>query len=118
MIEAEVRRDRCGRISGFRVQGHAGAADSWEALVCAAASTLSQTAVLGLEHVLGLRPRVEIRDGYLSCDLPAVLAEEQARRASDVLETMLVGFRALAETHPTLVRVHEARQPVEGGDGE
>ncbi len=112
MIEAEVRRDRAGRITFFRVQGHAGPAESWKALVCAAASTLSQTAVLGLENVLGLRPRVEIRDGYLSCALPPDLGEAERWRANDVLETMLAGLRALAETHPALVRVRD-----EGGEG-
>lgn len=106
MIAAEAERDADGRIRRLRVEGHAGPAHGWEALVCAAASTLAQTAVLGLEEVVGLRPAVTVRDGYLECVLPPHLAPEARARAGDILETIWLGLSALAETHPRLVRVH------------
>ncbi len=107
MIRAEVVRRPDGRPVRFVVQGHAGEADGWKAVVCSAASTLSQTAVLGLEELVGLRPEVEIRDGYLSCILPDRLEPAEAGRASDIVGTMLLGFRALSDMHPDLVQVRE-----------
>lgn len=96
-----------GSIARFTVAGHAGYADKGRDIVCAAVSVLTQAAVLGLEHVLGLRPDVEIEPGFLSCSLPEGLGDHDYRRAQDILETMVLGLKNLEISNPGFVLVKE-----------
>lgn len=107
MVRVEVARSPEGRVTRFTVSGHAGFGYKGRDVVCAAVSALTQAAVLGLEEVVGLKPEVYIKRGYLSCSLPEGLGEEASRRAQDVLETMVVGLKSLAVAHPRFVQVKE-----------
>lgn len=107
MIQADVTRRPDGLITRFRVTGHAGYADRGQDVVCAAVSVLSQATVLGLEHVVGLRPDVRVKPGFLSCSLPEELGTDESRRAQDILETMVLGLKNLAASHPGFLQVQE-----------
>lgn len=108
MIQVDVTRDPTGTILRFRVAGHAGYADRGRDVVCAAVSVLSQAAVLGLEEIVGLEPEVRIEPGLLSCSLPEGLEAGEARRAQDILETVVLGLKNLALSNPGFVQVEES----------
>ena len=76
-------------ILGFVVSGHSGYAEFGSDIVCSAISTLSQSAVVGLENVLNLRPIIKIdeKNAYLSCYLPKNLNNVQFEKAQIVLNT-------------------------------
>lgn len=107
MTKVEIRRNAEEKIISFLAKGHTGYSARGEDIVCAAVSALTQTAVLGLIHNLGLEPVVDIKDGYLSCLLPSDLTEEKKREANLILEVMLTGLKEIAEEHPKYLKVIE-----------
>lgn len=106
MIRVAVERHQ-GAIEAFRVSGHAGFAAAGSDIVCAAASAVAQTALAGLEERLGLTPHVEIESGDLFCRLPKDLAPGTQKRAQDLLETMLLGFRGIQQEFPDRIRIND-----------
>ncbi len=108
MVTVTLYRDRLG-ICGFLAAGHSGYRPPGEDIVCAAISALTQTASLALKKVAGVRPKVEVRDGYLRCLLPKKLTEEQHQRTQIILETLSVGLNAIAEEYHDFLRIKEVR---------
>ncbi|NLY30579.1 MAG: ribosomal-processing cysteine protease Prp [Firmicutes bacterium] len=103
MVRIEVYTDTAGRIHGFAAKGHSGFAPHGQDIVCAAVSVLLQTAVLGLKEVADIIPQAEVADGYLECYLAPDQAEQPKVEA--VLQTMLVGLKAIEEEYGDYVSV-------------
>lgn len=103
---------RAGLLQGFHVSGHAGYAPHGRDIVCAAVSALAQTAVIGLQEVVGVAPDVERDDeaGLLACRLPAALSERQAPGSQVILQTFAAGVRAVERAHPRHVRVSDVHE--------
>ena len=87
------------RISGFDAEGHSGYACEGEDIVCAALSSVVQTAVLGLMSVVGIDINLERDDnrGYLKFLIPEGLNEIQTIQCDAILNTMLCGISDLYE---------------------
>ncbi|MDR2634730.1 MAG: ribosomal-processing cysteine protease Prp [Clostridiales bacterium] len=88
-----------GKIKAVSAEGHTGFADSGEDIVCAALSSILQTAVLGLMKVAKIDVRVEMdeNEGVLSMSLPPKLSERSERDAEVLLQTLLLGVSDLYE---------------------
>ncbi|MDI6824591.1 MAG: ribosomal-processing cysteine protease Prp [Bacillota bacterium] len=114
MIRVEVHR-RAGRVTGFRVRGHAGLAPRGHDIVCAAVSALTQAAVAGLEEHLGLRPTVRIEAGRLDCQLAP--GEEEDPRAQAILATMVLGLQGVAAGQRGRLQISEIDFEPECGQG-
>ena len=87
------------RIVGFQVEGHSGYAPEGEDIVCAALSSVVQTALLGLLTVAKIKVdflRID-NEGKLSFALPDGLDEKKAHDAQVILDTMLCGVSDLRE---------------------
>ncbi len=86
-----------GHITAVTAKGHTGFAEQGEDIVCAALSSIIQTALLGLLTVVGIEvkyDRVEGEDTRLSFSLPQL--DKDARHDADViLNTMLCGVSDL-----------------------
>lgn len=106
MISVELRRAAAG-WSGFRIEGHAGYAESGSDIVCAAVTALAETALLGLERVARIKPLVERRHGFLSCRLPRSAAPRSAEAARIILDTMALGLRDIERDYAGRIRVSE-----------
>ena len=79
--------------------GHTFYGEKGEDIVCAALSSVVQTAVLGLMTIAGVDVDLE-RDeerGYLRMTLPDNLTENQRHDSSVILNTMLMGVSDLYE---------------------
>ena len=91
-----VRRD--GHIVRVTSDGHTDYGEEGEDIVCAALSSVVQTAVLGLMQIVGINVRLK-RDekrGYLNMELPEL--DEASRHDADIiLGTMLCGISDLHE---------------------
>ena len=97
-----------GRLCGFEAAGHAGAKRiRGYDLVCCAVSALTQTGVNALCSVAGVEPRVEVRDGYLSCFLPEGMDEQTQERAQIVLRTIMTGLTDIQKIYPSLIRIQQ-----------
>ena len=102
MIRAVLYREG-KNLTGCRLEGHSGWADSGHDIVCAAASILGCTCVNSLESVCGIIPTVtQNEDGILAFDLP-VLSSEENEKAQILMRALEQGLRDLAEERPKYV---------------
>lgn len=114
MIRARLARDPEGRIVRLLVRGHAGYAERGRDIVCAAVSAITQTALLGLEEHLGLRPEARIAPGDFAVDLSR-LPEADVERAQDILSTAWLGLEATAREAAGFLRLEEGSEATEEG---
>jgi hypothetical protein len=105
MTSVEILRDADGKICEFRSRGHTGYAEAGRDLVCAGVSSILQTAVLGLEEYLKLSCKVEQEKGHLSCQLERDIFLN--REIDAILETMVLGLRAIEREYPQYLKVEE-----------
>jgi hypothetical protein len=107
MIHAEIFKDENGNIVKYKIYGHSGYAKAGSDIVCAAVSSVSQAAVLGLTRVLGIQVGLEIKDAYLECILPEKLDECIRQKANVILETMVLTLKEFEDQYSKYVQVLE-----------
>lgn len=96
-----------GHIVSVEALGHTGFAANGEDIVCAALSSIIQTAALGLMGVAGLKLALDRRDedGYIRFKLNDELSERERRDADMILETMLCGVSDLYESYSDYINL-------------
>ncbi|HHT43396.1 MAG TPA: ribosomal-processing cysteine protease Prp [Firmicutes bacterium] len=94
---------------GFSARGHAGYADPGDDIVCAAVSVLTQTAILGIQEVVGVNCLVDLeeQEGLMEVLIPQELSEEQRKQVQLILEVLYVGLKATEKEYKRFVRVKE-----------
>lgn len=108
MVKVEIKRDKSNNIVSFKYSGHAGYGKVGEGdIVCSAVSVLAQTAVQGLKMVADIDIKYQIKDGYLSCQLPKELDEKQLLMGKAILETMYIGIKNIEENYKKHIDVRE-----------
>lgn len=106
MIEVWVRRDG-GKIAGYRVEGHAGWAESGSDIVCAAVSALTIAAANGLDRLAGAVSKSESSEGRLEVVLKGGIGGKAEVKAKAILETMLGGLRDIREEYPGRIKIYD-----------
>ncbi len=88
-----------GEIREVECDGHTSYGEKGEDIVCAALSSVVQTAVLGLMSVVGIDVNLKRDDerGYLKFFVPDNLNETDRIKCNAILDTMLVGISDLYE---------------------
>ncbi|MGH7707406.1 MAG: ribosomal-processing cysteine protease Prp [Vulcanimicrobiaceae bacterium] len=92
MVEIRIETDSRGRLSAFFAAGHAGWDELGSDVVCAAISTILQTAWLGLVDVACIEIVGERSAGRLSLGWPAA-----TRSRADVAAIVATAARALEQ---------------------
>ena len=110
MITIEISRNYIGNIYKFKVQGHSGYDESGKDIVCAAVSTATQSVILGLSEILGVRLNLIIDDGRLECELPEIFDENILDKSNILLETMLITLRQAANEYLEFVKLIEVEE--------
>lgn len=89
-----------GKFVGVECLGHSGYAEEGEDIVCAALSSIVQTAVLGLMGVVGINIGYETDEekGYLKAILPKTMTKADEHDADVILRTAYLGVSDLYET--------------------
>ncbi len=95
MTKVSIER-KFGKIVAVSCDGHTGYGVEGEDIVCAALSSVVQTAVLGLMNVAGIPVKFTRGDGTLRLVLPE-LTQAERHDADMILETMLTGVADLYE---------------------
>ena len=103
MTRVTVIKSRGHNVS-LVADGHTGYGVEGEDIVCAALSSVIQTAVLGLMRVAGINAEVETDEGYLSLELPK-LNEQDRHNADMILDTMLCGIADLNEGYSDFIEL-------------
>lgn len=96
-----------GKIVSVDCDGHTGYGCEGEDIVCAALSSIVQTAVLGLMGVAGIAVQLRRDDaqGKLSLRLPETLSQGERHDADVILETMLTGIADLYEGYSDFIEL-------------
>ena len=104
-----------GRISlidnnvGLEVSGHAMAAKRGEDIVCAAVSTIAQTAAISLIELVEMKVKIEQHDGFLSLNCLDI-KEAQFEKFLTVMNVFWIGIREIEKLYPDKIKVIETRQ--------
>ncbi|NLC53040.1 MAG: ribosomal-processing cysteine protease Prp [Firmicutes bacterium] len=95
------------RFIGFKAKGHTGFAPAGQDIVCAGVSTLVQTAVLGLQELVGLDPQIQQqqKQGVLNCRIPAVVDPKKLEQSDLILNLMYLGLKQIAQEYQKFVQV-------------
>ena len=100
MIKAEIFSSK-GKIIGFSINGHSGAAPKGHDIYCAGVSTLADTTYMSITEYLKRDIEGEAGDGKLFLKLkspPDELTEA-------VFQTMLIGLKELEKLVPKFIKV-------------
>ncbi len=101
------------RSKGFVIRGHAGAAEPGQDLVCASISALTQTALLGLDAFLTVKPVWKMgNDGYLECWLSEGLSPADLEKAEVIMGTLELGLKSIEEGYGQYLKVSKRRWTV------
>ncbi|MBQ6427192.1 MAG: ribosomal-processing cysteine protease Prp [Oscillospiraceae bacterium] len=115
MIKAVLYRDG-ENLTGCRLEGHSGWADSGHDIVCAAASILGCTCVNTLESVCGVIPEIteyNEQKAMLAFELPE-MTEEENGKAQILMGALRQGLDDLSAEYPqnvTLSIIERRKQP-------
>ena len=115
MITAVLYREG-ENLTGCRLEGHSGWAESGHDIVCAAASILGCTCVNALESVCGVIPEItEYNEdsGVLAFELPE-MTEEENDKAQILMGALRQGLDDLTAEYPqnvTLSIIERRKQP-------
>lgn len=110
MIKVLVKREKKTNYPlSVEIKGHALFAPSGKDIVCAGASTLSQTIVFAMEDLLQVEPAVKITEGYMFLGFPQGLEKTEKRQVCLLFETLLLGLKELSRAHPQFIIYNELR---------
>lgn len=94
-------------ITEVEAFGHTGYGEHGEDVVCAALSSIVQTAALGLMSVAGIAATIKKQDdtGYFKITLPKSLSERELHDSNLILKTMLAGVSDLSEGYSNFIEL-------------
>ncbi len=107
MTTVEIYRDADKKIIEYKVYGHSGYAKVGKDIVCAAVSSIMQTAALGLGKVAKIEVKYTIKESYFECLLPQNLDCHKREQADIILETMIIGVKSFEEQYRKYIRIVE-----------
>ncbi len=93
--------EKKNKIYAFQVKGHTGYAEEGNDIVCSAISTATQMALLGLEEVLKLNVKSEIKDGFMYVSLE----DFDNVSAQSILQTMKKTLENIAKEYAKFVKL-------------
>jgi len=106
MTQVKIRRKN-GKIVKVSCDGHTDYGEEGEDILCAALSSVVQTAVLGLMQVarLDVKYKVDVKEGLLELALPDALSETERNNADMILETMYLGIADLNSEYGKYIKL-------------
>ena len=95
-------------ICGFKVIGHAGAAQYGHDIVCAAVSALSITTINSILQFTDVRPKLDqdtVNGGWLILKLPQIENRIQSLKAQTLLDSFELGMKSIADQYARYVNL-------------
>lgn len=105
MVIVQIVRSPDGKITAFRVKGHAGYADRGEDIVCAAISAITVGTVNSVEVLTGAVMKTRMKNGFLSGSLPPIESDELKAKAELLLDSMVVMLEAIVNSYSEYIRI-------------
>jgi len=108
MISISIMRADRNTITGFKVSGHAGYAKSGYDIVCAGVSAVTVGTVNAIEALTGILMEADMKDGFLSADLPGEIEANQAEQVQLLLASMVVMLQSIEGSYGQYIEIHDA----------
>ncbi len=107
MVSFSIKRDRNNRINGFTCSGHAGYSEKGTDIVCAAVSALTQSAILALERLVGVRLKLKAdsKTGFMDCSWENV--PDKLEQSELVIRMVELGLIEIQKQYPDHLQVNE-----------
>ena len=107
MLSITIFLDSKGDIASFEAQGHVNYKPHGEDVVCAGASSVILTAILGCTKVAHIPIGIEQEDGYIYFSLPTFISKEDWEKAQWILKTMLAGLEEIQKQYPQGITINK-----------
>ena len=88
MIQAVIK-EKAKRINAYVISGHAESGEYGHDVVCAAVSVLGITTANNLYKLAIVKPIAEMKEGYLSIEIPLTLSKRQ----EEISQILLLAFQ-------------------------
>lgn len=105
MTSIKIFRNKSGKIVKYKITGHTGYDSEGSDIVCAAISSIAETAALGIIKYLGIKAKYTINKGDFILQLPKD-AEDNDKKDT-VIETMLLGLKEIEKQYSNYVNIVE-----------
>ena len=98
-------------IVGMTCSNHTGFAESGKDIVCAGVSSITQTAILGIQKLTKLKTNVVIdeKKGFLKLKLDIENNTQDFHDAQVILKTMLCGLEDLRKQYPKYIKLEDTK---------
>lgn len=104
-----VRKNKT--MTGYFAKGHAEYAQEGSDIVCAAASTIMQNPLAGIQELLQLNPQYGFdEDGYLTVNFDGFDYQGKEKEVNTLLETMVIMLRQLERNYPRNIKLVEKEE--------
>ena len=103
MIAIRVHRSRDSTVH-VRVSGH-GAGKKGEDIVCAAVSSITQTALAGLLYYGKSLVKWKKKDGLLDFSISGTPDQELSAAFNTIICTMVLGLKGILKEYPKIVKL-------------
>jgi uncharacterized protein len=100
LISVTITRKKSGDLSTLEVTGHDFTAPSGSNVVCAGASAIVQSFLIGAIEVLGIDARLDVSKGRVLFEIGVEPLREKARGLELLLDTMVATLLALEDRYP------------------
>jgi uncharacterized protein YsxB (DUF464 family) len=109
MVSIVIRKNRQGRILGFRCLGHAEFSENGLDIVCSAISVLTQTTIIALDELVRIPLTIEQdpEAGLIDCGWDAAIAGPEQEQAQLLVKTMCLGLREIERIYPENMSLSE-----------
>ncbi len=108
MTNIVVKREN-DYITSVECRNHTGFADYGKDIVCAGVSSITQTAVMGVQKLTTVKNNVLIDEekGFLKLELYDIENSKDCQKAQIILETMLLGLLDLEKQYPKYIKLED-----------
>lgn len=108
MIQITIERElNTRRIAAFTIEGHAQYAKHGKDIVCAGVSAVSVGTVNAIEKLTGVQLPAQMKNGWLSSNIPESLGKETNEKLQLLLESMVVMLETISNSYGKYVVIHE-----------
>lgn len=104
MIDARLHKNK-GRVTAFELSGHSGYAEVGADIVCAAASTAAQFAILGIEETEKISCEYAVFDGGIEFSLSDNVTAREDEIAQSYLKTLEVFLVQLSQQYENYLKI-------------
>ncbi|MCZ8519080.1 MULTISPECIES: ribosomal-processing cysteine protease Prp [Paenibacillus] len=105
MIRIAIQRNADGRITSYRVEGHAFYDDPGKDIVCAGVSAVTVGTVNAVEALTGLELEAVMEHGLLHVKVPSLEPADRDEKVQLLLEGMAVMLESIQQSYGAYIAI-------------